>query len=100
MSDILLAIKELIDNKINKIEKEYFDIQDACIFLGLSKSTVYKFNYRKVIPYFRPSGSKKVYYHKSDLINYLSENRIMSQKEVLEKSQKHFQIKKGVDDVR
>lgn len=100
MEDILLAIEKLIDSKIIKNEKEFFDIQEACFYLGISKSTLYKFNFRKVIPYFVPTGSKKCYYLKSDLNKYLSENRFMSKREMDEQANSYFTQKKGEQYVR
>lgn len=95
MTEILLAIEKLIDSKLISNEKEYLDVQETCFFLGISKSHLYKLNFRKVIPFFKPTGSKKVYYQKSDLVKYLTENRFMSKSEMDTKTQKYFQNKRG-----
>lgn len=100
MDDILLAIEQLIDSKLTKKEKDYLDVQEACFLLSISKSTIYKFNLRKVIPYYRPTGSKKIYYLKKDVLKYLSENRFMSKREMDEQSSNFFNQRKEATYVR
>lgn len=99
-NDLLNAIEKLIDKKLTSTEKEYLDVQETCFFLGISKSHLYKLNYRKVIPFFKPSGSKKVYYKKADLVEYLTKNRFMSKSEMETKTQSYFQNSKTRNYVR
>lgn len=98
--DLLFAIEKLIDSKLISNEKEYLDVQETCFFLGISKSHLYKLNFRKVIPYYKPVGGKKLYYHKKDLLKYLTENRFMSKSEMDIKAQSHFQNNRGGNYVR
>lgn len=93
--ELLFAIEKLIDSKLISNEKEYLDVQETCFFLGISKSHLYKLNHRKVLPFYKPSGSKKVYYLKSDLVKYLTENRFMSKSEMEVKTQSYSQNKRG-----
>ncbi len=96
MKDNLLSeIEKIIDKKLISTQKEILDISEACILLGVSKSTLYKKNHRKEIPYFKPKHSKKVYYHRQDLIDYMTENRFMSKSEMEAKTQSYFQNKRG-----
>lgn len=100
-NDLLNAIEKLIDKKLtSNTEKEYLDVQEACFFLGISKSTIYKMNHRNVIPYFKGKNSKKLYYYKKDLIEYMTENRFMSKSEMDAKTQSYFQNKGGGNYVR
>lgn len=100
-NDLLNAIEKLIDKKLtSNTEKDYLDVQETCFFLGISKSHLYKLNYRKVIPFFKPTGSKKVYYLKTDLVKYLTENRFMSKSEMESKTQSYFQNSKVANYVR
>lgn len=94
--NILFAIEQLLNSKLDKVcNSEYLDSQDACIFLGISKSSLYKKNLRKEIPYYKPNGSKKVYYKKEDLISYITQNRLMSQQEMQQQTTQYFTHKKG-----
>ena len=47
--------------------KEVLTLEEAAIFLGMSKSSLYKMTHNKVLPYYRPNG-KMVYFEKSDNI--------------------------------
>lgn len=98
--NILEELEKLVNNKIISLQKEYFDVSETCQFLGISKSTLYKMNHRKTMSFFRPTGSKKIYYSKKDLINYLSENRFISSREMNEKANSYFTQKKGEQYVR
>ena len=98
--DILSAIEKILDSKFSNIQNEYLDIQGACFFLGVCKSTMHKFNHRKVIPYFKPIGSKKCYYLKSDLIEHMTKNRFKSQHEINDEAQRYLSERKGGNYVR
>ena len=58
----------------NTVNNEVFTLDEACEYLSISKSSMYKMNMEKVIPFYKPS--RKVYYKKSDLDEYLSSNRM------------------------
>ncbi len=98
--ELLFAIEKLIDRKLISNEKEYLDVQEACFFLGISKSHLYKLNFRKIIPYYKSSSGKKVYYLKKDLIKYLTEYRFMSKSEMEITARNRFQEDKGGGYVR
>lgn len=100
MTEILLAIEKLIDSKLKNIDKEYLDVQEACFLLGISKSTIYKLNFRKELTFFKAKGGKKVYYKKTHLIEYLTKNRFMSQSEIKAKTLNYFENKEGGQHVR
>ena len=98
--NILSAIEKILDSKFSNIQSEYLDIQGAALFLGVYRSTMYKLNHKKAIPFFKPDGSKRCYYLKSDLVEYMTKNRFMSRDEIIEKSNQHFQNKEGGNYVR
>lgn len=96
MKDQLLhEIEKIIDKKLISTQKEILDVSEACQLLGISKSTIYKKNFRNEIPFFKPKNSKKVYYNRQDLIDYMTENRFMSKSEMETKTQSYFQNKRG-----
>jgi len=69
-----------IQDKITKREKtvnnEVFTLVEACEYLSISRSSLYKMNMEKIIPFYKPS--RKVYYKKADLDDYLNSNRMES----------------------
>ena len=50
--------------------KDYLTIRQASKYLGVTVKTLYKYNMRGVIPYYRPDN-KRVYYDRSDLEKYI-----------------------------
>lgn len=96
ISNILTEIEKLIEGKIISLQKDYYDVSETCQVLGISKSTLYKLNLRKALAYYRPTGSKKIYYKRTDILNYITENRFMSKSEMEAKSQSYFENKGGL----
>lgn len=68
--------QETKTNKKNTVNNEVFTLSEACEYLSISRSSLYKMNMEKVIPFYKPS--RKVYYKKSDLDDYLNSNRMES----------------------
>lgn len=99
MNDIFLAIEKLLDSKLSVSSDKPLDSQEACFFLGISKSTLYKMNLRKEISYFKPNGGKKVYYLKEDLLNYATRNRLKSQEEIKQEADLFLKERKGNSNV-
>ena len=74
--DILL--EKFIENVkmlINEVLKQdvMFDMDKACKYLGLSKSTLYKLTMNGDIPHYKPTG-KKIYFSKNELDNWVKTN--------------------------
>ena len=61
--------------------KDMFTVDEACSFMGVSKSTLYKMSSSNVIPLYKPTGGR-IYFKRDDIIEYLQQNRVMSQKEI------------------
>ena len=66
-----------IMEKLNKIEEmlsiqseKPLSLEEASVYLHVSKSYMYKLTHRRQIPCFKPNG-KKVYFKKSDLESWL-----------------------------
>lgn len=52
------------------------------MFLGISKSSLYKMTHNQVIPYFKPNN-KMVYFEKSELQKWLRQNSVAPQGQAL-----------------
>lgn len=59
----------------NKQKEEILSLNEATLFLKMSKSCLYKITSQKQIPHYVPGG-KKIYFKKSDLENWLLQNRV------------------------
>lgn len=73
--------------------KEVLNFHEACQFLELSQSHMYKLTSAGSIPHYKPNG-KKLYFKRSELENWLLRNRSLAQDELDQKAA-DFLIKKG-----
>lgn len=66
-----------IDEKLNQlilIKKDVLTLKEACEYLGISESHMYKYTMNNSIICFRPNG-KKIYFKRSDLDNWMLTNK-------------------------
>ena len=63
--------------------KEHMTLVEASVYLGISKSYLYKLTSRKEIPFYRP-GTKLIYFKKSDLDAWILSSRESSKSEIQE----------------
>jgi len=58
-----------------KIESPFMSLTEACAYLNLKPATLYSYNYYRIIP-FQRRRSRKVFYRKEDLDNFLLNNTV------------------------
>jgi excisionase family DNA binding protein len=81
-----MRIKELEDvnmklliKRLEKVEcdqyvqKDVFTTEEACLFLDISPSQLYKLTSKQKIPHYKPRG-KMVYFDKEELVKWLKRN--------------------------
>ena len=73
---------EVLENILN-VAKEVLNLEEASLFLGISKSSLYKMTHRHELPFFRPNG-KLIYFEKAELLKWMRQNRSMSEAETKE----------------
>lgn len=97
MNDLAIMEKlSSIEDMLNKQEpgqKEVMTLAQACDYLGVSRSYIYKLTCSKRIPHYCPTG-KKIYFRRSELDNWLLQKRQASLMEI-EKMASDYLIKKG-----
>ena len=84
---------ELIMNKLIEIEnllkeknvtttatEEILNLENASLYVGISKSTIYKYTSTREIPHFK--RGKKLYFKKVELDAWLTTNKINSREEI------------------
>jgi excisionase family DNA binding protein len=86
-----MTTDELIFQKLNQIEqkldeqnllkKEVLNFSEACQYLDISESHLYKLTSRKQVPHFCPQG-KKLYFNRMELDQWLQTNRKNTTEEV------------------
>lgn len=65
--------------------KEVLNLEEDAMFLGISKSSLYKMTRNQVIPYFKPNN-KMVYFEKSELFKWLRQNPVALQEQISEEA--------------
>ena len=73
MTDLIMQKLERIESLLEEqvlLKKEVLDFNDACQYLKLSSSHMYKLTSSQSIPHFRPNG-KKLYFKRSELNDWL-----------------------------
>jgi excisionase family DNA binding protein len=86
MSNENLILERLsqIEQKIDEqalLKKEVLNFNDACKYLDISASHLYKLTSQKVVPHFCPQG-KKLYFNRTELDEWLQRNRQTSTDEI------------------
>ncbi len=73
-------LKELQEIKKLLFErKEVLTLEEFCTYAGISKNQAYHLTAARKIPFSRPFG-KKIYFHKEEVIDFLTNNGIDSSK--------------------
>jgi len=76
----LNELKQLILDQ-NLLKKEVLNFSEACHYLDISESHLYKLTSRRLIPHFCPQG-KKLYFNRHELDSWLQQNRKVSHDEI------------------
>jgi len=88
-------ILEKIDYVIQNIKgfrefnfnKEYLTLEETAAYLGLTKQTIYNYNYKNILGHYTLDGKKK-YYKKEEIIKLLESNKVISKEEATRKANK------------
>lgn len=86
-TETILLKMESQNNRIKVLEHILFDAKDvltleeAALFMGISKSSLYKMTHKHELPFYRPNG-KLIYFEKSELVKWMRQNRSMTEEEI------------------
>ena len=86
--DKLTQIAEKL-NEQNMLQKTVLNFLEACEYLDLSQSHLYKLTSARHIPHFCPQG-KKLYFKREELDNWLQRNRQLTNDELQESVTESF----------
>jgi excisionase family DNA binding protein len=84
MEEIILQKLSNIETMLqeqNLLKKDVLNFNDACNYLDISASHLYKLTSQKSIPHFCPQG-KKLYFNRAELDEWLQRNRQTSTDEI------------------
>jgi len=83
MSEQELA--EVIASKTMICTKDVLNSEEAALYMGVSKSYLYKLTMRQTIPHYKPMG-KMCYFKRAELEAWLLRNRIATDDELAQKA--------------
>lgn len=69
----------------NYHEKEILSVKEACLYMDISKSYLYKLTHGRILPYSCPNG-KKIYFQKDNLNEWMLGNHQASKQEIKQKA--------------
>jgi len=88
----LTSIETLLKEQ-NRLQKEALSFSEACEYLEISSSHLYKLTSTDTIPHYKPNG-KKIYFKRTEIDNWLLSNRSASTSEI-EQQAANYLLKKG-----
>jgi excisionase family DNA binding protein len=85
-----------IESLFNQLpQKEVLSFSEACEFLNLSASYLYKLTHKQQIPFYKPGG-KKIYFRRGELEEWLLKKRVKSVDEIEQEAIDYVTKRKGV----
>jgi excisionase family DNA binding protein len=83
ITEILERIEKIMTDH-HRENKEILTVNEAAEFLNLETSYLYQLTSKRLIPFYRPG--RKLYFKKSDLVDWISKHRQATVTEVINKS--------------
>lgn len=74
---LLIEIRDLLQSN-----KAILTVDEFVAYSGIKKSQVYKMTSQKRIPHYKPPGSKKIFFRKREVQQWLLSNPIKTQEEI------------------
>ena len=87
-------LSDLISEKTIICSKSVLTLDEACRFMGVSRSYLYKLTMQQKIPYSKPLG-KMCYFNRVELEQWLLRNRVATADEISDRAQAYCGKKGG-----
>lgn len=81
----LKQITDLVTARTIFATKEVLTSEETALYLGISKSYLYKLTMRREIPHYKPMG-KMCYFNRQEVEAWLQSNRVASDAELIAKA--------------
>lgn len=75
IKQIATAVAEALGRVTPLHAKEFLSLNEAALYTGITKSTLYKLTHNRQIPYSKPSG-KLCFFRRSDLDEWMMSNPV------------------------
>lgn len=79
-----IELKKQIQN-LSHYNKDYLTIEETSLYLGLSKSALYKKRGSGAFNFYQPGG-KLIYFKKSELIEWIEKGKVTTAEDLLRQS--------------
>ncbi len=90
-----MEAKKTIEERIEELEslvyasKNVLSFEEACKYLNLSKSYLYKLTSAQMIPHYKPQG-KMIYFEKDALEAWLRQNPVKTQAQISQEASNYI----------
>jgi excisionase family DNA binding protein len=84
----LTRIENLLKEQ-KSLHKEIFTLEEVAVYLGQSKSSIYKLTSKKEIPFYTPGG-KMIYFQKSEIDAWVLKRKIIPDIELEQDLEKYL----------
>ncbi len=76
----MAQLKQRIDGLENILSnnKDVLTLEEAALYLGISRSSLYKMTHAHTIPFYKPNG-KLVFFEKKELLAWMRQNRVATE---------------------
>ncbi len=84
LTQMQMQLKAIANLSVYKKENEIMNTDELAKYIKHTKATIYGYISRREIPYYK--GAKRIYFKKEEIDNWLTNNRIPTNKEIQEES--------------
>lgn len=77
---------ENIMKMVGLASKEVLSFEEAAMYTGLSKSSLYRSTSLQIIPHYKPNG-KMIFFNRVELEQWLQRNRVKTTEEIQQEAQ-------------
>lgn len=81
-----VAELENIMKMVGLASKEVLSFEEAAMYTGLSKSSLYRSTSLQIIPHYKPNG-KMIFFNRVELEQWLQRNRVKTTEEIQQEAQ-------------
>lgn len=83
LKNAIISLTDFVKNQSNSKpdSNEFLNSKQAAEYLNLSSSYLYYLTFSNSIPFYKPNG-KRIFFRRTDLDNWLSQNRHSSRNEI------------------
>ena len=93
-NEALKEITDLVTARTLFATKEVLTSEETALYLGISKSYLYKLTMRREIPHYKPLG-KMCYFNRQEIEAWLQTNRVATATEISDKAANYCNRKGG-----